>query len=327
MSPRNVHMHHTTIRNSAITKRSHFLTVFTLFGLVLALFGCRTSTHGATDGSVPPSRELVDLRSRILAYTARFTPGGNYTPPDRGERERIAQGVGRLLDGHAKDAERLLADVGLGITRLTDTASGRRYDEIAAVRSGVAEHWGRLYLNADSALRWSVQVPHPVADRDTELLGVRLLEDTPGGALVMAGAHRKAGRNGAADVSHREDSAFHTVIVELQRRGVPGLQLHGFARTSQRPYEAVVSTGAARSVLDETSALADRMEAHGLRVCRAWSARCPVEGTTNVQGRSAQRQHAEFVHVELAPGARGHGKDADAAAAALSGLTADWRDR
>lgn len=320
-------MHATTTRNPAITKRSRFFTVLAEVGLVLALFGCQTSTHGTTDGSVPPPRELVDLRGRILAYTARFTADGDYTPPDRGERERLAAGVGHLLAGDTEDAKRLLAKVGLGVTRLTDTASGRRYDEIAAVRSGAAEHWGRLYLNADSALRWNVQVPHPVADQDTELLGVRLLEDTPGGALVLAGAHRKAGRGGAADVAHREDSAFHTMIVELQKHGVPGLQVHGFAQTSRRPYEAVVSTGAARSVLVETSALADRMAAHGLRVCRAWSARCPVEGTTNVQGRAAQRQHAVFVHVELAPRARGHGRDADAAAAALSGLTADWKDR
>ncbi|MCF2436001.1 hypothetical protein LV779_22690 [Streptomyces thinghirensis] len=53
------------------------------------------------------------------------------------------------------------------------------------------------------------------------------------------------------------------------------------------------------------------MESEGLRVCRGWSARCPLEGTTNVQGRAAQRQHATFVHLELAPDTRGDGRDAD----------------
>lgn len=139
-------------------------------------------------------------------------------------------------------------------------------------------------------MRWNVQVPHPVSDRDTEELGVRLLENTPSGSLVVAGAHRRAGRSDAADVAHREDSAFHSIVVELQKRGVPGLQLHGFAESSDRPYEAVVSGGSAQSTSREASALADRLESEGLRVCRGWSARCPLEGTTNVQGRSAERR-------------------------------------
>ncbi|WP_407704368.1 hypothetical protein [Streptomyces spongiae] len=268
----------------------------------------------------------MDLRSRILSYTAEFQPDGDYTPPSDTQRAKLAEGVGRLLDGDATKAERLLAPIGLKITRLTDTASGRRYDEIAARKPGEAEHWGRLYLNADAALHWSAQVPHPVADQDTELLGVQLLEGNPGGSLVLAGAHRRAGQEDAADVARRGDSAFHTIVTELQKRDVPGVQLHGFAKDSDRPYEAVLSTGAAQRVLTETSALADAMEADGLRVCRGWSDRCPLEGVTNAQGKEAQRRHAKFVHVELAPRARGNGRDADEAEKALSGLVTSWAD-
>nr|WP_086560696.1 hypothetical protein [Streptomyces africanus] len=267
---------------------------------------------------------MVDVRSRILAYTAGLEPDAAYTPPDDTQRERVAEGVGHLLDGDTAQAERLLAPLGLKLTRLTDTQSGRRYDEIAAARPGRAERWGRLYLTADSDVRWNAQVPHPVSDQDTEHLGVRLLEDNPGGSLVLAGAHREAGRDDAADVAHREDSLFHTLVVELQKHDVPGVQLHGFARDSDRPYEAVLSTGAARSTFTEAAALADGMQADGLRVCRAWSARCPLEGTTNVQGRAAERHHARFLHVELSPKARGDGNDADAAARALSGLVTTW---
>jgi hypothetical protein len=293
--------------------------------LILALAGCDTTSPEGAEHSVPQARELVDLRSRILAYTADFEPDDPYTPPGGDERGQLARGVGRLLDGDAAGAERLLAPLGLGVTRLTDTDSGRRYDEVAATRpDSKAARWGRLYLNADSALRWNVQVPHPVSDRDTESLGVRLLEDTPSGSLVLAGAHRRAGRTGAADVAHREDSAFHAIVVELQKHGVPGLQLHGFAETSERPYEAVVSGGAAQSVSDEASALADRLEADGLRVCRGWSARCPLEGTENVQGRSAEHRHAPFLHAELAPDARDDGPDADETARALGDLLRTW---
>ncbi|WP_030233841.1 MULTISPECIES: hypothetical protein [unclassified Streptomyces] len=266
----------------------------------------------------------MDLRSRILTYTAELEPDDAYTPPDDTQRERVAESVGHLLDGDTTKAERLLAPVGLKLTRLTDTESGRRYDEIAAARPGRAERWGRLYLTADSDVRWNAQVPHPVSDRDTERLGVRLLEDNPGGSLVLAGAHREAGRGDAADVSHREDSMFHAVVVELQKRDVPGVQLHGFAKESHRPYEAVLSARAAWNTIDEAVALADGMQADGLRVCRGWSARCPLEGTTNVQGRAAQRHHARFLHVELSPSARGGGTDAKDTARALSELLMNW---
>ncbi|MEU9352110.1 hypothetical protein AB0D65_14065 [Streptomyces griseoloalbus] len=326
MSPSYVHMPHTGNSRITITRQSHFACVLGLIGVILALTGCQSASGPATKDSDPTARELVDLRSRVLSYTEDLSPDGPYAPPDEEQRAQLAQGVGRLLEGDARAAERLLAPIGFGVTRLTDTESGRRYDEVAATGSGDSARWGRLYVNADSRLRWNAQVPHPVADRETEALGVRLLEDTPGGALVLAGAHRRAGRGDAADVAHREDSAFHTIVLTLQKRGVPGIQLHGFAESTTDRYDAVLSTGAAQSAPGEVSALADRMEAVGLRVCRGWSARCPLEGTTNVQGRAAQRQHATFVHLELARDARGDGRDADEAATAVAGLLADWAE-
>ncbi|WP_228329554.1 hypothetical protein [Streptomyces fungicidicus] len=298
--------------------------VLGLIGLLMTLIGCQKTPEPTAQDTEPSARELVDLRSRVLSYTEEFSPDGPYAPPDEKQRARLARGVGLLLEGDARQAERQLGPLGLGVTRLTDTESGRRYDEIAATGPGESARWGRLYVNADSRLRWNAQVPHPVSDQNTERLGVRLLEGTPGGALVLAGAHRRAGRDDSADVAHREDSAFHSIVVELQKRGVPGVQLHGFAESTTDDYDAVLSTGAAQSAPGEVSALADRMESDGLRVCRGWSARCPLEGTTNVQGRTAKRQHATFVHLELAPDARGDGRDADEAAGAVAGLLADW---
>ncbi|MGY3203498.1 hypothetical protein ACVW19_004013 [Streptomyces sp. TE5632] len=285
--------------------------------------GCQADPERKSEETVPASRELVDLRSRVLTYTEAIKRDGPYTPPDADQRDRLARGIGRLLDRDARAADEILAPIGLRVTRLTDTATGRRYDEVAASGKGPSTGWGRLYLNADSTVRWNAQVPHPVADRETETLGLRLLEDNPGGALVLAGAHRRAGDG---DVAHREDSAFHLVVVELQKRGVPGIQLHGFAESSADRYDAVLSGGAAQSAPGEASVLADRLEADGLRVCRGWSARCPLEGTTNVQGRAARQHHATFLHLELAPDGRGDGPDAEEVVAALSGLLTTWAE-
>ncbi|MCZ0978370.1 hypothetical protein O1L60_01385 [Streptomyces diastatochromogenes] len=124
----------------------------------------------------------MNLDDRIVEYARQAGKRAPYTPPGDSQRERLARGVGHLLDGERGEAEKQLAAVGFRVTRLTDSVSGRRYDEVAALKPGTEERWRRLYVNADAAVRWSVQVPHPVADRGTESLGARLLEDAPGGA-------------------------------------------------------------------------------------------------------------------------------------------------
>lgn len=286
--------------------------------------GCQLSgpDRDVTHGRKSP--ELVDFDQRVIDYARQAAERTPYTPPSAADRKRLALGVGRLLDGDRPGAERVLAAAGFRVTRLTDAVSGRRYDEVAAREQGPEARWGRLYVSADADIRWSVQVPHPVADRATETLGTHLLEGTPHGALVLAGAHRTAGRGDAADVAHRTDSAFHAIVVELQKRDIPGMQLHGFARTPSRPYDAILSTGAARAASRDATTLADLMEARDLRVCRGWSAPCPLEGTTNAQGKSAQHQGTPFLHAELSPKARADTPEADRAQAALSTLLSGW---
>ncbi|MGW6963743.1 hypothetical protein ACWGET_06780 [Streptomyces zaomyceticus] len=326
MSPADFHTSLKIDFSRGITRSSLSLRMLASFGMMLALLGCQVTRSEGLEAERPKLRELVNIDDRILEYAKEAASRAPYAPPGDTARERLAQGVRHLLNGDIGEAERRLAGVGFQVTRLTDTVSGRRYDEVAARKPGDEARWGRLYVSADATLRWSVQVPHPVADSGTESLGVRLLEEVPGGALVVAGAHRTAGRGDAADGAHRTDSAFHAIITETQKKGIPGVQLHGFAKDSDRPFDAILSTGATRTAPMEAAALADRMQGDGLRVCRGWSKRCPLEGTTNAQGKSAKRNGATFLHVELAPGARGGGNDADEAAMALSGLLATWSD-
>lgn len=326
MSPADLREHLRTHSEQSVNRSSRSLRILVALGIALALLGCQAASRGDAGAERPRDRELVDLDDRILEYAEQAEAREPYTPPGDTQRKRLADGVGHLLDGDLEEARRLLDSVGFRVTRLTDTASGRRYHEVAARKPGIRARWGRLYVNADSAVRWSVQVPHPVADRGTESLGTRLLENVPGGALVIAGAHRTAGRGDAADVAHRTDSAFHAIVTEMFERRIPGLQLHGFARASDRPYDAILSTGVAQTAPQEATALADRMEAGDLRVCRGWSDRCPLEGTTNVQGKAAKRHGATFIHAELAPEARGDEPEAARALAALDGLLTTWAE-
>lgn len=284
--------------------------------------------------AAPATEEVrVDLERRITAFTASFRPDGGYRQPDREERRTVAAGVGLLLDGRHEDAARRLSSVGYGLLALTDRATGRRYAEVAETAGntggngsgGTARGWGRVYVDLDAPPRWSVQAPHPVADRDTERLAVDVLRRAPGGVLVLAGAHRAAGSDDAADVAHRRDTVFHAICDELVERGMPGMQVHGFADDSAPEYDAIVSTGRGDDALDDARALARGLRADGLEVCRAWTRRCPLEGRTNRQGRRAAADGVPFLHLEFSRAVRRDEDGRARVAGALAETATAWR--
>lgn len=277
-------------------------------------------------GVICPRTERLDLARTVAEYTSRFGSGHGYRRPGRADREAVAEAVGLLLDGHRRQAEQRLSEREFGLRTVVDLVSGRRYAEVAdrTDGTGAPRGRGRVYLDADHRPSWSVQVPHPASDRGTEQLGVRVLRGSPGGVLVLAGAHRSAGPGNAADVAHRADTVFSTVCAELARRGMPGLQIHGFAASSAPGYDAVASTGAGTSGRRDGRRLADALCAHGLSVCRAWVRSCPLEGRQNVQGRMADAAQVPFLHLELSPTVRAGGRAAERAVAAIGDITRAW---
>ncbi len=314
--------------------RARTITIATLLLLLTALAGLGTlvlrGTHdtGRDAGSGRPDGDTqsVDLARDIADYTSRFTPDGGYLPPSRTDRRLVTDGVALLLDGHREQAELRLAEVDFGIRTLVDSATGRRFAEVYD-RVDQAPHprgWGRVYVDLDHRARWSVQVPHPVADQGTEQLGVRVLRGTPGGILIVAGAHRKSGEGDASDVAHRRDTVFHAVCAELVRRGFPGVQLHGFADDSAPDHDVVASTGKGSEGRADGRRLADALRDRGFAVCRAWVRSCPLEGRENVQGRTAADEDVPFLHVEFARSVRSSDTRAAEAAAAVRVVTSRW---
>ncbi|WP_327189707.1 hypothetical protein [Streptomyces xinghaiensis] len=313
------------------------LTVFAGHAMVSQLTAPEDGRPGGSGGPAdgPADRgAAIDLERHITGFTARFGRDGGYRPPDRGERRAVADGFGLLLDGRREKAARRLAEVGYEVRTVTDRATGRTYAEIAdpaepagppdaAGGSRADRGWGRVYidLSAGGTPRWAVQVPHPVADRDTERLGTAVLRGSPGGVLVLAGAHREAGRGDAADVAHRRDTVFHAVCAELAARGVPGVQLHGFSDDSVPGYDAVVSTGRGDDGRGEARALVRGLRRNGLEVCRAWARPCKLAGRSNAQGKRAAAEGVPFLHVELARTVRSDGERARRAVGALTETT------
>ncbi|MCJ1678166.1 hypothetical protein MTF65_12585 [Streptomyces sp. APSN-46.1] len=290
----------------------------------------------------------------MTRFTSEFGMTGGYRAPTSVERAALVEAVSSLFDGNPEEARTRLAELDYALDTFTDKASGRRFAEVsdAAARPGSANRgWGRVYVELGERPRWSVQVPHPVADRDTERLGVKVLRAAPGGVMVLAGAHRTAGKSGddaadgaaedaadeaaggggeaegegdVADMAHRTDSVFHAVIAELTRRGLPGIQLHGFADDSAPGTDAVVSTGAGDAAVEDGVRLAGVLRGKGVTACRAWATHCKLSGRTNEQGRLAAARETRFLHLELSRSVRASPRRMAATADAIASVTAVW---
>ncbi|MEU6767005.1 hypothetical protein ABZ916_31440 [Streptomyces sp. NPDC046853] len=272
----------------------------------------------------PAGRGLERL---VTDYASGFGEDSGYRRPTREDRRAMAAGIALLLDRERAAAERRLDDVDFAVRTITDPAGGRRFAEVAdrSEKGSVPRGWGRVYIDLDSPVRWSVQVPHPVADRYTERLGAELLSRSPGGVLVVAGAHRKAGRGDEADVAHRRDSVFHAICAELARRGLPGVQLHGMDDQSAPKHDVVASTGRGREAVAEGRDLADALRERGYDVCRAWARSCPLAGRSNLQGRAAATHDVPFLHIEFGLRIREDRDRSTEAVEALADVAGTWR--
>jgi hypothetical protein len=266
----------------------------TLAVLLLAITACGTS---AVARSLPGDD---DDPARVIArLVAGLDRDGPYSDPSTAEAERGRAAVRRMLDAPADTAGLDAAFGGLGFTPRhgTDPATGRAY-AMYTMSPDRSPAWGAVVIDRTAPVRVVVEVPHPAFDLHTEVIGVALHRLVPGSVLLVAGAHRDAA-DGKGDVAHNDRSMFHLMATEFAGRGVPQIQLHGFADRNLPEREAVVSTGSG-----PTGALAEGVAAAfgraGLNTCRAWAEPCGrLEGTRNEQGIAAAAAGAAFLHVEL----------------------------
>lgn len=171
----------------------------------------------------------------------------------------------------------------------------------------IQKGWGLYALRVGSTSNIIVEAPHPLYDRRTPTVALDIYRALDARALLIAGAHRNANADGAADVAHAPESIFLSVHQSLSKeiRATSGtpifLQIHGFHSSKHVGYpQAVIGFGEDMQA-GETS-LARRLDAalteQGIRVglCTddTWKKLC---GRTNSQGATANG--GIFVHVEL----------------------------
>ncbi len=262
----------------------------------------------------PSTRKSPEDRLRTIA--GRLKADAPYRDPTSRERDTGAAAMRDLLDGRWDAALSGLTGLGFTATRDSDPTSGRPLLMLTGDEHG-DRAWGVVLVDLSAPVRLGIEVPHPNSDMETERVGGQLFSRLPGSILLMAGAHRQAGHD-KADVAHNDRSMFSAMADQLADRGIPQLQIHGFATRALPDADVIVSTGAAPGS-DAAHRLADSLEDAGLRVCRAWQQSCgQLEGTTNVQGRYAAGRGAVFLHLETSWRVRGDAQRRLALVAAIA---------
>jgi hypothetical protein len=167
--------------------------------------------------------------------------------------------------------------------------------ELEPIRRG----WGLYVLRSGKSRNLVIEAPHPLFDRNTPTIAMTLYQDLDARALLIAGTHRFANRDGSADVARSSTTIFQAVHNSLVSSDAPVvLQIHGFLASNHRGYPQVVLSSTQENAASLLKGLAEAMLDQGIQVgvCNGtdWRDLC---GSLNAQAASIDS--GIFVHVEL----------------------------
>ena len=245
-----------------------------------------------------------DLAARVNSFVAAI-PGkstGAYDVPTSSERATMASAFDAIESGNLSRAASLVNPLKYDVVQYKDTVTGRTFVMLAERRNadGSWPHaWGMYVFSPKATSDTSVEVDHPVADWNTEDVGVETFRKANAEDLFVAGAHRYANSDGSADVAHAGAAVFEEIHKAAVESETKVFQPHGFSQADHPDYgEAVVSAGTA-----PPTQLAQ--DVHGALRVAGFDARLydgvsysDLGATTNVQGKSARALGADFLHVE-----------------------------
>ena len=246
-----------------------------------------------------------DLSAHINSFVAAI-PGKNtevYDLPTSSERATMTSAYDAIEAGNLSRAASLVNPLRYDVVRYKDTVTGRTSIMLAERRNanGSWPHaWGLYVFSPKATSDTCVEVTHPVADWNTEDVGVETFRKANAEDLFIAGAHRYANSDGSADVAHASASVFEEIHKAAVESATNAFQPHGFAQADHADYgEAVVSAGTApptQLAQDVHSAVRDAGFDARLYDGVSYSA---LGAATNVQGKSTRAVGADFLHVEI----------------------------
>jgi acid phosphatase type 7 len=282
---------------------------FTIMGAAVVLSLLLTiGTQASRSYSAPTVKSASgDLATYVNSFVAGIPRGSSeaYDVPTASERSTMASAYDAIEAGDLLRAASLADPLGYDVVQYKDTTTGRNLIVLSERRNqdGSWPHaWGMYVFSPTASSDTTVEVPHPVADWNTEDVGVETFRKANAEDLFVAGAHRDANSDGSADVAHEADSVFEDIHEAAIGPSTKVFQPHGFSQANHPDCgEVVVSAGMSPPTQLAQKVDGDLRNAGFDTVLYDSDSSCRELGaTTNVQGAFTRDViGADFLHVEV----------------------------
>ena len=311
-----------------------YLTKLIAYYLIVANSSCswfsqRQKTITSPDKERLFDRELIQVSGYFLTEVNRLKklafPKNSYLYqiPTASHLKRFGKLAKALINQDFNSALHLARELNYEVVRFVDTSSQQILYGVREklINGQQSRGWGSYFINTSYPTNALIEVPHIIADQQTEEIGAKAFLMASARAFLIAGAHRNANGHNTADVCNPIPSIFQAVHEAWVLSETKVWQIHGFRLANHPNFptntQAVLSDGQGTispEVLDLSqrmrtsnfqpyvynnlppSALLNRQVNQGLRG-RIFSS---LGGTQNVQSIYCHRQGNAFIHVELA---------------------------
>jgi hypothetical protein len=285
--------------------------------MVLTVTGCASrlnpTSYSDLVSEVSPVLDMIKGSFRnqigILENNMPRAKSESYLPPTNKEQADCAELVSVLSTGDLARAVDLASGNDYTLNYYVDRGDDDAVSYLLREQKPIQKGWGLYAFRVDSTSNIIIEAPHPLYDRRTPSVGLDIYRALNARALLIAGAHRHANRDGLADVAHATKSIFQSIHVALSQEvqtesgDVIILQIHGFHTTKHAGYPQVVF-GLGKNAQAKGVALAQKIKnalaEQGISAGLCMGIGSELEdlcAKTNVQG--SLTNEGAFIHIEL----------------------------
>jgi hypothetical protein len=239
-----------------------------------------------------------------------------YILPSNKEQADFAKLVSMIITDDLAYAVELATENNYTMNYYVDRGDDYAISYLLREHKPIQKGWGLYAFRVDSTSNIIIEAPHPLYDRRTPTVALDVYRALDARALLIAGAHRNANRDGSADVAHAPESIFQSVHLALSKEiqaeseDVIILQIHGFHSSKHEGYPQVVF-GLGKNPQTKEVALAQRIKdalsEQGISAGVCTDIEDNLQdlcAKTNVQG--SVTNEGAFIHIELDEKIRKH---------------------
>lgn len=244
-----------------------------------------------------------DIETTITDIVGTIPGNGSnsFVIPSTAQMNIFASVFSQMNAGTFSNVASLLSPYGYTITKFYNTPTKDTLyllKETLPLKYG----WGTFVYNPKATNDLAIEIPHPLWDKYTWSMGIKVFLGAKAKWYILAGTHRYANSDTSSDMAHVTESMFYTA--HITNANAVAIQCHGFDGSSSTYAgypDAVISCGTLYpSTIYYT--LKDQYTAQGFNVgvfsYSTYSALNKLGALTNTEGQWSNKNSKKFVHIE-----------------------------